>query len=88
MKRGSALYLYCVLLSSRRPRLSGRAPSLPGASPPRLVPAPGGLWLVVADAPLERFGETALEKGMRDLSWVTRCAVAHQGVIERGGCSR
>jgi Gas vesicle synthesis protein GvpL/GvpF len=40
------------------------------------------LWLVVADAPLDRYGEEAINRGLSDLDWVSRAAVAHEGVIE------
>jgi gas vesicle protein GvpL/GvpF len=40
------------------------------------------LWLVVADAPLDRFGSRAIERGLRDLDWVSRCALAHEAVVE------
>jgi hypothetical protein len=41
-----------------------------------------GRWLVVADAPLERYGEAALNQNMSNLDWVSRAAVAHEAVIE------
>jgi Gas vesicle synthesis protein GvpL/GvpF len=40
------------------------------------------LWLVVADAPPVRYGEDAINRGLSDLDWVSRAAVAHEGVIE------
>jgi hypothetical protein len=40
------------------------------------------LWLVVADAPVRLYGEAALEQGLRDIDWVSRCAVAHEAVVE------
>jgi hypothetical protein len=41
-----------------------------------------GLFLVVADAPLARYGEDAIQRGLSDLDWVSRAAVAHEGVVE------
>jgi len=41
-----------------------------------------GLWAVVADAPLERFGEGPLEAELRDVEAVSRHALAHATVIE------
>jgi len=77
-----ATYVYCVLRRDKAPPL-GRAPKgLPGMGAVRALPAGPGLWLVVADAPLDRYGEVAIEKGLRDLDWVSRCAVPHEAVIE------
>jgi hypothetical protein len=41
-----------------------------------------GLFLVVADAPLARYGEDAIQRGLSDLDWVSRAAVAHEGIVE------
>jgi hypothetical protein len=41
-----------------------------------------GKWLVVADAPLDRFGEQAINRGLTDLAWVARAAVAHEAMVE------
>jgi Gas vesicle synthesis protein GvpL/GvpF len=77
-----AIYVYCVLERDKAPPL-GRAPKgLPGMGPVRALAAGRGLWLVVSDAPLDRYGEKAIEKGLRDLKWVSSCAVPHEAVIE------
>jgi hypothetical protein len=49
---------------------------------PRALRAGPALWLVVADAPLPRYAAASIETGLRDLDWVSRCAVAHEAVIE------
>jgi len=49
---------------------------------PRALRVGPGLWLVVADAPLSRYGRAPIETGLRDLDWVSRCAVAHEAVVE------
>jgi hypothetical protein len=41
------------------------------------------LWLVVSDAPPDRYGEEAIDRGLKDLDWVSACAVGHQSVIGR-----
>jgi hypothetical protein len=41
-----------------------------------------GLWLVVADAPLSRYDEASIQRGLHDLEWLSRCAVAHEAVVE------
>jgi hypothetical protein len=77
-----ATYVYCVLRRDKAPPLARAPKGLPGMAAPRAVAAGPGLWLVVADAPLERYGEAAIEKGLRDLEWVSSCAVPHEAVIE------
>lgn len=49
---------------------------------PRLLDLGDERWLVVADAPLDRYGEDTINRGLSDLDWVSRAAVAHEGVIE------
>jgi hypothetical protein len=49
---------------------------------PRALRVASGLWIVVADAPLSRYGGARIETGLRDLDWVSRCAVAHEAVVE------
>jgi hypothetical protein len=82
-------YVYCLVAASRKPAV-GRVPrGLPGTGPVRLLedtmsPEPRDLkrWLVAADAPLARFGEDAINGRLHDLDWVSRAAVAHEGVVE------
>jgi hypothetical protein len=50
--------------------------------PVRLLDVDTGLYAVVADAPLEKYGEAAINKGLTDLDWVSRAAVAHEAVVE------
>jgi hypothetical protein len=59
---------------------------LPGAGRPRAIDAGRALWVIVADAPLSRYGEVALERIVRDLEAVSRCALAHSAVIAH--CAR
>jgi hypothetical protein len=39
-------------------------------------------WLVVADAPLARYSEAAINRRLSDLDWVSRAALAHESVVE------
>ena len=78
----TATYLYCLVRSAREPSLRAAPAGLPGAGRPRAIDAGGGLWLVVADAPLERYGEKPIERGLRDLAWVSSVAVPHEAVVE------
>jgi hypothetical protein len=84
---GSGVYLYALVRSSRRPSLAGAPAGLPHTGPLRAVEAGDGLWLVAAAAPLDRYGEAAIEAGLKDLDWVAACAMAHEGVV-RHVCRR
>jgi hypothetical protein len=81
----SASYLYCAVQSARDPLRGAktRPPrGLPGAGPPRALSAGSGVWLVVATAPLDRYAADAIDARLADLDWVSRCAVAHDAVVE------
>jgi hypothetical protein len=75
-------YVYCVIAAPRRPTVRRARAGLPGTGPVRLLDVDAGLFLAVADAPLDQYGEAAIERGLRDLDWVSRAAVAHEAVIE------
>lgn len=79
----TATYLYGIVAGRTAPRLPRTGRGLPDTGPPRAVPAWDGVWLVVADAPLDRYGARAIGPRLRDLDWVSRCAVAHAAVVER-----
>jgi hypothetical protein len=78
-------YVYCVLSAPRRPALKGIPRGLPGMGRLRLLDVESGrrpLWLAVADAPLGEYGEDAINRGLSDLDWVSRRAIAHEAVVE------
>jgi gas vesicle protein GvpL/GvpF len=75
-------YVYCVVAAQRRPRLARVPAGLPGAGKVRLLDVDSDLFMVVADAPLDRYGEAAINRGLGDLDWVSRAAVAHEAVVE------
>ena len=77
-----AIYLYCLVKSARRPSMTHVPSGLPGASRPDAVDAKGGLWLVVAEAPLDTYGSDQLEQRLSDMDWVGRIALAHEEVVE------
>jgi hypothetical protein len=77
-----ATYVYCVVAASRRPRLTRVPGGLPGAGRVRLLDVDAGLFVVAADVPLARYGEAAISRGLADLDWVSRAAVAHERVVE------
>src|SRR5262249_51811811 len=63
-----------------------RAPrGVPGAGAPRAIDAGGGLWLVASDAPADRYGEGAIERGLSDLAWVSGRALPHEAGGGFGG---
>jgi hypothetical protein len=76
-------YLYCLVRGSRKPALRRVAAGLPGAGPLRLLDGGEGVWLVVADVDESEYNEAAIAAGLRDLEWVSRRAVGHEGVVEQ-----
>jgi hypothetical protein len=78
----TATYVYCVVAAEKRPRLTRVPAGLPGTGKARLLDAGPDLFVVVADAPLEKYGEAAVNRGLADLEWVARAAVAHEAVVE------
>ena len=82
MDKNSAVYLYCVVKSPRRPAVSRAPEGLAGATPPQAHDAGKGLWLITADVPLSQYGPGALEPRLQDLDWVAATAVAHEAVVE------
>jgi hypothetical protein len=50
--------------------------------PVRLLEVDRGLFLAVADAPLDRYSAEAINRGLSDLDWVSRAAIAHEAVVE------
>ena len=81
-------YVYCLVAARQRPSLRGVPKGLPYAGAVRLVDVSRSgtrgmrRWLVVADVPLDRFSEAAINHRLHDLDWVARAAVAHEAVVE------
>lgn len=82
MAKQSAVYLYCVVKSARRPPVARVPHGLAGATTPEAHDAGRGLWLIAADVPLEQYGPGNLEPRLQDLDWVAATAVAHEAVVE------
>lgn len=82
MADNGATYAYCVIANATRPRLARRRMGLPGTGAVRLLDVERGLFLAVGSAPLDLYGEDAINRGLSDLDWVSRAAVAHEGVVE------
>jgi hypothetical protein len=74
--------VYCVIAAARRPRLSQVPCGPSGLGPVRLLDVERGLYIAVADAPLDKYGEAALGHALCDLEQVSRAALAHEAVVE------
>lgn len=81
-RANTALYVYCIVRSAKRPPLARVPAGLPGAARPAIYALARSLWLAVADVPLDLYGPSRLEPRLRDLDWVARAAVAHESVVE------
>ena len=78
-----ATYVYCLVVGAATAVACARAARPCRAwGRSRLLDADRGIWLVVADAPLGRYGEDAINRGLSDLDWVSRAAIAHEAVVE------
>jgi len=84
----TAVYLYCVVRSVRRPAASRVPPGLPGGSPPEAQRIASSLWAIVSYVPLDVYGPPHLEPQLRDLDRVSAIAVAHEAVVEHFARSR
>jgi hypothetical protein len=82
-----ATYLYAVVAAKAEPVAAGAPAGPPGTGPLRWLALGPGMWLAAADAPLSRYSAAAVEKGLKDLEWVSACAVAHERVIEHASAA-
>jgi Gas vesicle synthesis protein GvpL/GvpF len=82
MAAATGTYVYALVVADTRPRLTRVPAGLPGTGKVRLLDAAPHLYVVAADAPLDRYSETAINRGLGDLDWVSRAAIAHEGVVE------
>jgi hypothetical protein len=74
--------VYCLVKGARRPSL-GRAPAGIGGGAVRTLDAGDGVWLIVSTVPEPAYGEAAVARGLQDLDWIGRQAMAHEAVVER-----
>jgi hypothetical protein len=79
----TATYVYALARGAQPRALAGSPPGVPGAGPARAVAVAPGLWLVLADVPLRDYRAPVVERGLRDLEWVSTRALAHAAVVER-----
>lgn len=78
----SMTYVFCVVRSSKPPRLARVPRGLPGMGAARLLTIARGLYAVVADAPANRYSEAAINRGLTNINWVSTAAVAHERIVE------
>jgi hypothetical protein len=76
-----ATYLYSVV-QAEEPEGTGAPDGPPGIGSLRWLALGDRLWLAAADAPLPAYSAAAIEKGLKDLDWVSACAIAHERVVE------
>ena len=74
-------YVYCVVRSRTAPDLAQVPRGLTGMSRPRALAIVPGLFAIVATAPERRYGEAAIRRGLSNIDWVSRAAVAHETVV-------
>ena len=80
---GPLTYVYCLVRSARRPAMRELPPGIPGSKEIRALDAGRGLWVVVTSVPRRDYDEAALARGLQDLDWVGRRAIAHESVVEQ-----
>jgi hypothetical protein len=81
--RGGAMgtWVYALVSAARAPALRRLPAGPPDLGPPRLLEVAPGLWLVVADAPMETYGADAIEARLQDLDWLSDRALGHEAVV-------
>jgi hypothetical protein len=82
-----ATYLFALVRRTRPPAVERAPRGLPGLGPVRALAGGPGLWLIAADAPLAAYDAAAIERGLKDLAWVSACALAHEAVVEHFAAS-
>jgi gas vesicle protein GvpL/GvpF len=78
----TAAYLYCIVHARKAPALTRVPRGIPGAGRPALRAAGRSLWVVIADVPLDAYGEAPLQIALRDMKRVAQIALAHEQVVE------
>lgn len=74
-------YVYGVL-EGEQPSLGQAPQGLPETSPLRALKLAPRRWLIVASAPEERYGEVGVAAALKDLDFISDCALRHENVVE------
>jgi hypothetical protein len=75
-------YVYCVA-DAKKLRLPKRPPAgLPHAGKPHAVELGGDLALIVCDVPADEYAADKIDARLKDLTWVSNCALAHERIVE------
>ncbi len=82
MTADTATYVYCLVARDGPPPLADAPEGIESAGRLRVLAAGPDRWLVVADAPLARYSAEGIERGLRDVDWVSRRAMEHERVVE------
>lgn len=77
------IYAHCAIRATRRPRVTGHWPRVPGGDAPRALPVGHGLWIIVSTVPGRDYDEQQLAARLADPEWVALCGMAHHEVIAR-----
>jgi len=84
----AAIYVYCVAQANSLSTRTRGAHGLPGATRPSGLDLGRGLWAVVSEVPLSKYGPAQIERGLRNLEWVAEVAIAHEAVVEQFAARR
>jgi len=77
-----ATYVFGLLRAKKAPASTRLPEPLPGMEKTRILDAGKNLYLIVASAPMDRYDEASIHRGLQDLDWVSECALAHERVVE------
>jgi hypothetical protein len=75
-------YVYCLVRSARAPSVRSAPGAVPGGKPVRALPAGDRTWAIVSSVNGGQYDEATLARGLQNLDWVGRRAMAHEGVVE------
>jgi hypothetical protein len=75
-------YVYCLVRAPRRPSLRDVPEGMSGGDEVRLLDVAPATWLAVSSVPASDYGEEALQRGLQNMDWVGRRALAHEAVVE------
>lgn len=75
-------YVYCLLDPTDEPTMAGAPAGVEGSRALRVIGLEDGPSLIAATVPGSTYDSEAIERRLQDLDWVSRAALAHEGVVE------